>query len=64
MIFPWISIIQKILLWMLLFVLIQYDISMICYDTKDNLMAYAIALNYCILYVLKLVKDTVPTWTI
>ena len=64
MIFPWTSIIQKILLWMLLFILIQYDISMICYDTKDNLMAYAIALNYCILYVLKLVNDTVPTWTI
>ena len=32
---------------MLLFILIQYDISMICYDTKDNLMAYAIALYYC-----------------
>ena len=37
---------------------------MICYDTKDNLMAYAIALYYCMLYVLKLVNDTVPTWTI
>ena len=49
---------------MLLFMLIQYDISMKCYDTKDISMAYSIALNYCMLYVVKLMNYTVPTWTI
>ena len=41
---------------------IWYFYDMLWY--KNISMAYAIALNYCILYVLKLVNDTVPTWTI